>query len=63
MTRFLNSSLYHDINLLFKIILSEGISGAMWEEFPPKVQTALMDALVEWGPELTSQEISNLCYG
>lgn len=40
-----------------------GISGATWEEFPPRVQTALMDALVEFGPELTSQELSNLCYG
>jgi hypothetical protein len=45
------------------VIYSLGVSGATWEELPVKVRTALMDGLVEWGPELTSQELSNLVYG
>jgi hypothetical protein len=45
------------------IMYSLGVSGALWEDFPDVVRETLTDAFIEWSPDMSSQELSNLCYG
>jgi hypothetical protein len=45
------------------IIYSLGGSGALWEDFPDAVRETLTEAFMEWSPDMSSQELSNLCYG
>ena len=40
-----------------------GISGATWKDFPEKTKSVVTRALVEFGSEMTSQEVSNFIYG
>ena len=40
-----------------------GISGATWKDFPEKTKNVVTKALMEFGNEMTSQEVSNFIYG
>jgi len=45
------------------VVYSLGEMGAEWATFPDAVRLALEDGMVQWGPELKTQEISNAIYG
>jgi hypothetical protein len=62
---FGNNTLLEYIYLFnYELLLTTiGVSGTKWIDFPPNLQNSLLNAIVSYGDQFNSQEISNILYG